>query len=81
MIQKVNTTVVHRNEDVFVRKVLKKLGSTKGQQTECIRKEMTAIESRLQELDAKFDRLYDDRLEGFISDKKFKEREDMDMTM
>ncbi len=65
--------VVHRNEDAFVRKVLKKLGSTKGQQTERIKKEMTAVESRLKELDAKFDRLYDDRLEGFISDKKFKE--------
>lgn len=34
---------------------------------------MTVVESRLLELDAKFDRLYDDRLEGFILDKKFKE--------
>lgn len=37
------------------------------------KKEKEAIEARLKELEIKFDRLYDDRLEGFISDKKFKE--------
>lgn len=64
---------IHRNEEGFVKKVLKSLGTTSSQKAEQAKHEMAAIEARLKELEVKFDRLYDDRLEGFISDKKFKE--------
>lgn len=65
--------LIHRDEDAFVKKVLKKLGSTSSQKAERAKQEMETVNARLKTLEAKFDRLYDDRLEGFISDKKFKE--------
>ena len=65
--------MVHKDEEGFVKRILKKLGSGSDKKTERIRNEIVSIENRLKELEAKFDRLYDDRLEGYISDKKFKE--------
>lgn len=64
---------IHRNEDAFVKAVLKKLGSNTNQKAERAKHEMESINARLKTLEAKFDKLYDDRLEGFISDKKFRE--------
>lgn len=65
--------MIHRDEEGFAKRILKALDSTSTKKTERMREEITAIETRLKELEAKFDRLYDDRLEGIISDKKFKE--------
>ena len=49
------------------------MGSTSNKKNERLRNEIVSIENRLKELEAKFDRLYDDRLEGYISDNKFKD--------
>lgn len=65
--------VVKLNEDDFIKRVLKKLGSTDNNQKECILEEISALEIRIKALDNKFDRLYEDRLDGVISDKRFKE--------
>ncbi|WP_294472020.1 recombinase family protein [uncultured Ruminococcus sp.] len=64
---------VHRDEDAFVRKVMKKLGTVDDRKQMQMRREMDDVSKRLSKLDAKFDKLYDDRLEGIISDKKFRE--------
>ena len=65
--------VVKLNEDDFIKRVLKKLGSTDNHQKERVLEEISALEIRIKSLDNKFDRLYEDRLDGFISDKRFKE--------
>lgn len=70
---KTKLKVIHCDEDAFIKRVMTKLGSTSDQKMKLAKKEKEAIEARLKELEIKFDRLYDDRLEGFISDKKFKE--------
>jgi site-specific DNA recombinase len=65
--------VVKLNEEDFIKQVLKKLGSTDNHQKERILEEISALEIRIKALDNKFDRLYEDRLDGVISDKRFKE--------
>lgn len=64
---------VHHDEDAFVRKVMKKLGTVDDRKQMQMRREMDDVSKRLNKLEAKFDKLYDDRLEGIISDKKFRE--------
>lgn len=65
--------VVKLNEEDFIKRVLKKLGSTDNHQKECVLEEISALEIRIKALDNKFDKLYEDRLDGVISDKRFKE--------
>ena len=65
--------MVQKDEDGFVKRILKRMGSTSNKKNERLRNEIVSIENRLKELEAKFDRLYDDRLEGYISDNKFKD--------
>ncbi len=65
--------VVKLNEEDFIKRVQKKLGSTDNHQKERILEEISALEIRIKALDNKFDRLYEDRLDGVISDKRFKE--------
>lgn len=65
--------VVKLNEEDFIKRVQKKLGSTDNHQKECVLKEISSLEIKIKSLDNKFDKLYEDRLEGVISDKRFKE--------
>ena len=44
-----------------------------GQKTPLLQREMQELEKQLQKLDEKFDKMYDDRLEGLLSDRKFRE--------
>lgn len=64
---------VKNNEEEFFNMVMAKLNAddiTSEQQSE---REIETLEKRISELESKFDRLYDDRLDGILSDKKFKE--------
>ncbi len=64
---------VHNNKEDFMRMVKNKLGGSDVSETRCVEQEIASLEARIAELERKFDRLYDDRLEGILSDKKFKE--------
>lgn len=64
---------IHYNKEEFVQKILAKLGSKDDSGTKRIEQEIRLLETRITELSSKFDRLYDDRLEGILSDRKFKE--------
>jgi len=56
-----------------VQKILAKLDSKDDSGTKRIEQEIRLLETRIMELGNKFDRLYNDRLEGILSDRKFKE--------
>ena len=64
---------VHNNKEAFVQRVLEKVGDSDNNDTSRIEREIAALETKVAELEAKFDRLYDDRLNGILSDRKFKE--------
>ena len=65
--------IVQKDREAFVQSVKEKLGSAEADNTDCIHREIQAIKLRIKELDAKFERLYDDRLDGLLSDKRFRE--------
>ena len=50
-----------------------KIGGSSDEERQKMTKEAEEIGKRLSELDKKYDMLYNDRLDGLISDKKFKE--------
>lgn len=50
-----------------------KIGGSSDEERQRMSNEAEEVEKRLGELDKKFDMLYNDRLDGLISDKKFKE--------
>jgi len=64
---------VNNNKDEFFRMVMAKINADDACEGQQIEREIEALEKRITELEAKFDRLYDDRLDGLLSDKKFKE--------
>lgn len=61
------------NKEEFVRLILDKIGDQDTLESKHIEQEIKLLEDRIAELEKKFDRLYDDRLDGILSDKKFKE--------
>ena len=65
--------MIQQDAKAFAQRILKKIGNSGNKKNERLHAEIVTIESRLKELEAKFERLYDDRLEGLISDNKFKE--------
>lgn len=65
--------MVHKNKEAFVEAVKEKIGGSGDEERQRMNSEASDIEKRLTELDKKFDMLYNDRLDGLISDKKFKE--------
>ena len=64
---------VHNNKEAFVQRVLEKVGDSDNNDTSRIEREIAALETKVADLEAKFDRLYDDRLNGILSDRKFKD--------
>lgn len=60
-------------KEAFVQRVLEKVGDSDNNDTSRIEREIAALETKVAELEAKFDRLYDDRLNGILSDRKLKE--------
>lgn len=61
------------NEETFARKLRAELGSLNVSKTKLFQKEVLEIEKRLQRIDAKFDQMYEDRLDGLLPDNKFRE--------
>ena len=64
---------VKNNKEEFLRMVMAKINADDANEGQQIEREIEVLEKRIAELEAKFDRLYDDRLDGILSDKKFKE--------
>ena len=65
--------VVQNNKEAFAETVKARIGGSSDEERQIITKEAEDLEKRLGELSKKFDMLYNDRLDGLISDKKFKE--------
>ncbi len=61
------------DRETFVEKLQRKMDTSSVSESVQIEQEIRQLESRIKELETKFDRLYDDRLDGLLSDKKFKE--------
>jgi len=64
---------VNIDRDAFVKKIMSKFDNADNGEGRRIEAEIASLEARSGELEHKFDRLYDDRLDGLLSDRKFKE--------
>lgn len=64
---------VHNNKEEFVKRVFEKLNNGSDAEAKGAEQELETLEARNAELDRKFDLLYNDRLNGILSEKKFKE--------
>lgn len=64
---------VRTKEDAFYERVLKKLDDRKVSHMSEYEREASMLQAKIAELERKFDRLYDDRFEGLLSDRKFRE--------
>lgn len=64
---------VQENREAFMKMVLKKIGDSDDTGRQLMEREIADLSKRIGELSAKYDRLYDDRLDGILSDRKFKE--------
>lgn len=64
---------VQDNKQEFVETVLKRSENIRGDRRNSAEKEITLLETRIEQLNARFEQLYEDRLGGILSDQKFKE--------
>ena len=64
---------IQDNRQSFVATVLKRSEDICDNRKECAEKEAANLEIRIQQLNARFEQLYEDRLGGILSDQKFKE--------
>ena len=64
---------VQENREAFMEMVLKKVGDSDDTGRQLMEREIADLTKRIEELSLKYDRLYDDRLDGLLSDRKFKE--------
>lgn len=64
---------VKTNREAFMKMVLNKLDKHSYSETQSVHSRIAALELKVSQLEKKFDRLYEDRLEGLLSDRKFKE--------
>lgn len=65
--------MIRENKEEFVSKVLLKFDRGCDHDDARIDKEIKALENKIADLSRKFDQLYDDRFNGILSDRKFKE--------
>ena len=68
--------IVQRDKDAFVEAVLKHIDNTATKQRSQLEREARELKKRVDDLEARFDRMYEDRLNGLLSDRKFKELAD-----
>ena len=52
---------------------MNKIGDDDDRSRQLMEKEISDLEKRIEDLRVKYDRMYDDRLNGLLSDKKFRE--------
>ena len=71
-LQKI-TASIHKNREACIQKIIKKLGADNRTLTSSAETEKEAIQKRLSELDRRFDVLYEDRLDGTITETKFRD--------
>ena len=64
---------VQKDKDKFIQIVQNKIGKSESNDRKAIDYEINVLQTRIKELDIKFERLYDDRLDGLLSEKKFKD--------
>ncbi len=67
---------VRRDKEAFVEAVLKHIDNTATKQRSQLEREARELKKRVDDLEARFDRMYEDRLNGLLSDRKFKELAD-----
>ncbi len=65
--------IIRNHRDTFIELVASKKNAAGDEERQLICNEIEDLESRIGTLDKKFDMLYADRLDGLLSDKKFKE--------
>ena len=65
--------IIRNDRDVFAELVKSKINKCSDEESQRMYNEMAELGKRINDLDRKFDMLYNDRLDGLISDKKFKE--------
>ena len=67
------TSIIYNNEETFVKMVIDKVGASAILEQKRIIKEISDLEQRIADLDVRFERMYDDRLNGMLSDSRFKD--------
>ncbi len=67
------TQILKTDKKTFTEALYAKINDSDTSETAQIAQEIQTLEDRIKELETRFDRLYDDRLDGLITDKKFKE--------
>ena len=65
--------MIRLNKQCFIDEVMKKISKEIKSGQSASERELESLEQRIAELDIKYDSLYDDKLSGLISDRKFKE--------
>ena len=65
--------MVREKREMFMERVLHKVSCGCDSEDARIESEIAALEAKITELDLKFERLYDDRFNGLLSDRKFQE--------
>lgn len=64
---------IKEDKEAYISMVLSKLGDDNDNSRQLMEREISDLKKRIEDLTIKFDRLYEDRLDGFLSDKKFRE--------
>ena len=67
------TSIIYNNEETFVKMVIDKVGESAILEQKRITKEISDLEQRIADLDVRFEKMYDDRLNGILSDSRFKD--------
>ncbi len=65
--------MIRSDKDAFIQKVLGKVESAGASTVKNMENEIFELKRQIEDLDNRYDRLYDDRVSGLISDRKFKE--------
>ena len=64
---------VRENREEFRKQVLRKIGTDDDAGRKLMEQEISDLTRRIEDLSVKYDHLYDDRLDGLLSEKKFRE--------
>ena len=63
---------VWKDREAFMEKVLQRISETDSTGRKMMEREFAELTRKIEELSVRYDRLYDDHLEGLLSDRKFK---------